>query len=53
MRQFLCDAKGARPTHNAAKSTSLHVLRATLHSAGLVCLQRSDDDDPSIIETWL
>jgi hypothetical protein len=31
----------------------LEIIRGGLASVGLTCLQRMDDDDPVILETWL
>ena len=44
---------GANPTEHAIITKSLHQLRMMLLAAGLVCLSRSDDDDPKIVETWI
>jgi hypothetical protein len=41
-----------KPTDRFVTSNSLDGVRAML-PPGLTCLQRSDDDDPVIVETWL
>ncbi len=41
-----------RPTDQFMTSNTLDGIRAML-PPGLVCLQRSSDDDPVIVETWI
>jgi hypothetical protein len=43
---------GANPTEHVILTKSLRQLRMVLHSAGLTCLSRSDQDDAKIVETW-
>lgn len=47
-RLFLND----KPTDTILRDTTLSGLRGKL-PPGLVCLSRSDDDDPAIVESWL
>lgn len=42
-----------QPTQYGIASDTLEALRRVLDSAGLVCLTRSENDDPVIVETWL
>lgn len=41
------------PARSIITCEDLDGLRATLASMGLVCLPRSPEDDPVIIESWL
>jgi hypothetical protein len=40
-------------TNDIIFANTLDDLRNTLERKGLVCLTRSPEDDPKIIETWL
>lgn len=51
-RKWLVGAKGPRPTPDGVTG-ELENIRAFLHDLGLVCLARSDEDDSTIVETWL
>jgi hypothetical protein len=52
-RQHVIGIKGNTPTDRIMAADSLDPIRAALTQAGLVCLDRSEDDDPKIVETWL
>lgn len=52
-RMFVIENGGSRPTENAIVSPDLGQLRALLIGYGLVCIDRSDDDEAQIVETWL
>ena len=49
------EAAGPEPkaTAMSMKSVTLEPIREKLAKAGLVCLTRSPDDEPQIVETWL
>jgi hypothetical protein len=52
-RRFLVDSDGPLPTSQVLTSNDLDCLRDALQDMGLVCLTRSEGDDPKIVETWL
>jgi hypothetical protein len=41
------------PTSELMISGDLEYIREQMRARGLYCLERSPDDDPKIIETWL
>lgn len=43
----------ARPTSFTVRATNVDDLRDLMESCGLVKLDRSPEDDPLIMETWL
>lgn len=52
-RQHIIGIAGQQPTGRAMCSLTLEPIRAALSNLGLVCLARSEQDDPVIVETWL
>lgn len=52
-RQHVVGIAGNRPTGRTMGSDRLERVRAALENLGLVCIARSEKDDPVIIETWL
>lgn len=46
-------AKEPVATHHTIRSDQLEPLRAAFAQAGLVCMARSPEDDPKIVEVWL
>lgn len=42
-----------RATDNHVQSSTLKNVRMVLRMAGLTCLQRSNEDDPKIVESWI
>jgi hypothetical protein len=53
-RRFDIDANGPRPSASIIITADLAMLRDILcHKLHLVCLTRSPEDDPKIVETWL
>jgi hypothetical protein len=51
-RQHIIGVAGQRPTGRMMAGT-LDSIRAALANLDLVCLARSEADDPVIVETWL
>jgi hypothetical protein len=53
-RRWDIDSNGARPTMYTVTATTLEGLRELLSGMGLVGpFQRSEKDDPVIVESWL
>lgn len=53
-RRFEVDRSGPKPTDSIIIAPDLDSLRAILAlDLHLVCLARSEEDDPKIVETWL
>ena len=52
-RQHVVGTGGDEATDRVLASPTLESLRVALAEIGLVCLTRSDEDDPVIVETWL
>jgi hypothetical protein len=52
-RQHIIGIAGQQPTDRTMVSLSLDSIRAALANLGLVCVVRSEEDDPVIVETWL
>jgi hypothetical protein len=52
-RRFLVSAKGVRATETVCSSKTLDALRAVLAAQNLTRLDRNEDDDPVIVETWV
>lgn len=44
---------GETPTGDTIRSESLRDVRAQLRAMALVCLGRSHNDDPKILEVWV
>jgi len=40
-------------TEHILKSPVLETIRSSMRDLGLVCLERSEDDDEHIVETWI
>lgn len=51
-RKWVVDAF-AQPTTEVMTEDRLDNLRDRLEAKGLTCIQRSETDDPCIVETWL
>jgi len=52
-RQHVVGSAGQQPTDRMMVSSTLESVRVALANMGLVCITRSDEDDPVIVETWL
>lgn len=52
-RKSLISSDGVKQTSTVIWSPDLEVVRETLARDGLVCLERSPDDDPVIVECWI
>lgn len=52
-RKFQIDSLGARPTDEFIALESLHLLRILMVRRGLMCIKRSQQDEPQIIESWI
>lgn len=52
MRVFENTSIGSVPTSEIAVSTNLENVRDAI-PAGCICIARSPDDDPVILETWI
>lgn len=52
-RRFTTDREGIHVTENVMVGQSLSGLRMVMRMSGLTCIQRSPQDDPKILETWL
>jgi hypothetical protein len=52
-RQHIVGISGREVTGRVMVSLALDSIRAALSNLGLVCVTRSDEDDPVIVETWL
>jgi len=51
-RQHVVGVAGQQPTDRMMTGT-LESIRVALTNLGLVCITRSEEDDPVIVETWL
>ena len=51
-REWRVTAAGLTPGEEIV-APELDMLRAFLRARGLVCLTRSPEDDPKLVETWL
>lgn len=51
-RRFEVDEDGSHVTDDIVQG-ELQIIRESFRYCGLVCLMRSDDDDPKIMECWL
>jgi hypothetical protein len=51
-RQFVIGIEGDKPTDRMMIG-ALDSIRAALCNLGLGCIQRSEEDDPVIVECWL
>jgi hypothetical protein len=45
--------EGETPTEDALLSYDLEALRDEMESRGLVCIPRSEGDEPQIVESWI
>ena len=52
-REWLVSGRGAWPSGMVIWAATLNEVRLELLSYGLTCLERSAEDDPAIVETWL
>jgi hypothetical protein len=52
-RQHIVSGDGDRPTGSFVATKVLDDIRELMIKLGLVCITRSDEDDPVILETWL
>lgn len=52
-RMFEVGGHGPKPTDLTLKCLELEPIREKLAKAGLVRLDRDQDDEPQIVETWL
>jgi hypothetical protein len=53
VREFICDAGGARPKPFACLYDSLQDVRREMRARALFCMPRAPEDDPKIVEVWL
>lgn len=51
-RQYTIGIAGAHPTNRVMASESLDAIRVAMTNTGLVCITRSENDDPTIVEVW-
>lgn len=52
-RRFETGPKGSFATSDVMSCPELRLIRGTFLRCGLVCMTRSRDDDPKIMETWM
>jgi hypothetical protein len=52
-RQHIVGIDGEEPTDRMMASFTLDSIRTELADLGLICVTRSEGDDPVIVETWL
>lgn len=52
-REWLASVPEPQPTGHVMIGQDLEQIRGMLHSVGLVCLDRDENDDPVIVESWI
>lgn len=52
-RKFVVTKGRVRAAPEVIVEASLEAIREQLEQGGLVCLKRSPEDDPKIMEVWL
>jgi hypothetical protein len=52
-RQHIVGIAGDEATNRMMMAATLESIRTALGNLGLVCITRSEEDDPVIVETWL
>lgn len=52
-RAFKIAGPAPQPTQRVLRAHTLDEIRRELAGMGLVALQRSPEDDPTIVESWL
>ena len=53
LREWLVLPDGQQPTGIVIRCDVIEPLRKQMLEAGLVCIPRSVDDDPKIVESWI
>jgi hypothetical protein len=52
-RAFEVTSTGPKPTGHVIKCLDLEPIQEKLHRAGLTCLQRDENDEREIVESWI
>jgi hypothetical protein len=52
-RMHIANKQGSQPTENIIISQDLEIVQRILLDMGLTRLERNEEDDPVIIESWL